>query len=200
MGIEKELEKKFKDIHYRKDNVSLLTERIRLLVERLNIKEINTIHIVGIGSDKVLMDCIGPFTNTLLKEKLRNNKENDITLNFIGELGNTCNKLNYNDCREIYYEQYLNKDTDITIAIDACLTVNNKEFGTINVDDYPITPAKGVGETLKSIGDIGIRAMVVSNSYELFSLKMLTKEGLSPIYNLCNFIAEGIYQYIISLK
>ena len=77
--------------------------------------------IVCIGTDKCIVDSLGPLTGTLLS------KEN-LTVDIYGTLDRPVHALNINE----YVKIIRNKNYDRIIAIDACLS-NKKNQGIIEV-------------------------------------------------------------------
>jgi len=134
--------------------------------------------IVCIGTDKCIVDSLGPLTGTLLS------KEN-LTVDIYGTLDRPVHALNIND----YMKIIRNKNYDRIIAIDACLS-NKKNQGIIEVREGPITPGKGIGKILPEIGDLSIIGVVDSSDRDFHDLIQDTR--LSLIYEMAEIICKGI--------
>lgn len=134
--------------------------------------------IVCIGTDKCIIDSLGPLTGTMLsKEKLN--------IDIYGTLDKPVHAMNISD----YIKILKKKNYDKIIAIDACLS-NKKNQGIIEVREGPITPGKGIGKVLPEIGDLSIIGVVDSSDREFHDLVQDTR--LSLIYEMAEIICEGI--------
>lgn len=138
----------------------------------------NNFALVCIGTDKCIIDSLGPLTGTLLMKE-----------NFCGDIYGTLEKpvhaMNIND----YIKTLKKKNYDNIIAIDACLS-NKKNQGIIEVREGSITPGKGIGKLLPEIGDVSIIGVVDSSDKEFHDLVQDTR--LSLIYEMAETICEGI--------
>ncbi len=134
--------------------------------------------IICIGTDKCIIDSLGPLTGTLLL------KEN-LAVDIYGTLDKPVHAMNISE----YIKIIQKKNYDKIIAIDACLS-NKKNQGIIEVRDGPITPGKGIGKLLPEIGDISIIGVVDSSDREFHDLVQDTR--LSLIYEMAEVICEGI--------
>lgn len=138
----------------------------------------NNSAIVCIGTDKCIVDSLGPLIGTMLVK-------HDIALDIYGTLDQPVHALNLNE----YIKSIKNKNYDNIIAIDACLS-NKKSQGIIEIREGPITPGKGIGKMLPEIGDISIIGIVDSSDREFHDLVQDTR--LSLIYEMAETICEGI--------
>ncbi len=138
----------------------------------------NNSAIVCIGTDKCIVDSLGPLTGTLLS------KEN-LDIDIYGTLEKPVHAININD----YLKIIKKKNYDKVIAIDACLS-NKKNQGIIEVREGAITPGKGIGKILPEIGDISIIGVVDSSNRDFHDLVQDTR--LSLIYEMAEIICEGI--------
>ena len=138
----------------------------------------NNFALVCIGTDKCIIDSLGPLTGTLL---LKENFEGPI----YGTLDKPVHAMNINE----YIKTLKKKNYDSIIAIDACLS-NKKNQGIIEVREGSITPGKGIGKFLPEIGDISIIGVVDSSDKEFHDLVQDTR--LSLIYEMAEIICEGI--------
>lgn len=138
----------------------------------------NNSAIVCIGTDKCIIDSLGPLTGTML---LKQNLDIDI----YGTLEKPVHAINLSE----YIKTIKKKNYNRIIAIDACLS-NKKNQGIIEIREGPITPGKGIGKILPEIGDISIIGVVDSSEREFHDLVQDTR--LSLIYEMAEIICEGI--------
>ena len=138
----------------------------------------NNAAIVCIGTDKCIIDSLGPLTGTLLK------KEN-IKADIYGTLENPVHAMNIDE----YIRNLRSRDYDCIIAVDASLS-NKKNQGMIEVREGSITPGKGIGKFLPEIGDISIIGIVNSGNKGFQDLVQDTR--LSLIYEMAETICRGI--------
>ena len=134
--------------------------------------------IVCIGTDKCIIDSLGPLTGTLLMKK-------NIKADIYGTLEKPVHAMNIND----YVKNLKRKSYDCIIAVDACLS-NKKSQGIIEVREGSITPGKGIGKFLPEIGDISIIGIVDSSDKEFHDLVQDTR--LSLIYEMAEIICQGL--------
>ena len=134
--------------------------------------------IVCIGTDKCIVDSLGPLIGTMLM------KEN-LAIDIYGTLEKPVHAVNINE----YIKIIKNKNYDNVIAIDACLS-SKKNQGIVEVRKGPIIPGKGIGKILPEIGDLSIIGIVDSSDKEFYNLVQDTR--LSLIYEMSEVITEGI--------
>jgi putative sporulation protein YyaC len=134
--------------------------------------------IICIGTDKCIVDSLGPLVGTMLT------KEN-IEIDIYGTLDKPVHAINMNE----YIKTIKSKNYDNVIAIDACLS-SKKSQGIVEVREGPITPGKGIGKILPEIGDLSIIGIVDSNDKDFYNLVQDTR--LSFIYEMSEVITEGI--------
>lgn len=138
----------------------------------------NNAAIVCIGTDKCIVDSLGPLIGTLLT------KEN-INIDIYGTLQKPVHAMNINE----YVKNLARKDYDCIIAVDACLS-NRKNQGIIEVRRGPITPGKGIGKILPEIGDISVIGIVDTSDKQFHDLLQDTR--LSLIYDMAEVICRGL--------
>jgi len=134
--------------------------------------------IVCIGTDKCIIDSLGPLTGTLLSKA-------GLDIDIYGTLEKPVHALNINE----YLKIIKKKKYDKVFAVDACLS-SKKNQGIIEVRDGPITPGKGIGKMLPEIGDISIIGIVDSSDKNFHDLVQDTR--LCFIYEMAEIISEGI--------
>jgi putative sporulation protein YyaC len=138
----------------------------------------NNAALVCIGTDKCIIDSLGPLTGTLLmKEKIKSD--------IYGTLEKPVHAMNIDE----YIKNLRSKNYDCIIAVDACLS-NKKNQGIIEVREGPITPGKGIGKFLPEIGDISIVGIVNSGDKGFQDLVQDTR--LSLIYEMAETICRGV--------
>jgi len=160
------------EVHYKNSFAAIKIGHY--LGEQIN----NNSAIVCIGTDKCIVDSLGPLTGTLLSKK-------NISADIYGTLDKPVHAVNIND----YVKTIKKKRYDKIIAIDACLS-NKKNQGVIEVREGSITPGKGIGKILPEIGDVSIIGVVDSSDRDFHDLVQDTR--LSLIYEMAEIICEGI--------
>lgn len=147
----------------------------------------NNAAIVCIGTDKCIVDSLGPLIGTLLM------KEN-INIDIYGTLQKPVHAINISE----YVKNLEKKDYDCIIAVDACLS-NRKNQGIIEVRKGSITPGKGIGKILPKIGDVSVIGIVDSSDREFHDLLQDTR--LSFIYDMAEVICKGLLNaYIMNIE
>jgi putative sporulation protein YyaC len=134
--------------------------------------------IVCIGTDKCIIDSLGPMVGTLLSKM-------DIGVDVYGTLINPVHAMNVST----RLKEIQNKNYDTIIAIDACLS-NKKNIGIIELREGSLTPGKGVGKFLPEVGDISIIGVMDSSDKDFHNLIQETR--LSTVYEMAEVITEGI--------
>lgn len=134
--------------------------------------------IVCIGTDKCIIDSLGPLIGTMLR------KEN-LSVDIYGTLDEPVHAMNISE----YIELIKSKNYSNILAIDACLSTR-KNQGIVEVRNGPITPGKGIGKLLPEIGNVSIIGIVDSSEKEFQSLIHDTR--LSFIYEMSEVITHGI--------
>lgn len=135
-----------------------------------------------IGTDRVIGDCVGPITGSLLKSKYGNK-------NIYGDLEEN---LTYENIEDKLNEVNLKHNNPYIIAIDAALS-SNEDIGKFYVDDKGINYRKSLNSKNLKIGDIGIKVVVGKdyNDSEL-NFKVLQNISLSKIVKISKKTFDGI--------
>lgn len=134
--------------------------------------------IVCVGTDKCIVDCLGPLIGTMLTK-------NNICIDVYGTLEKPVHGMNMAErLREIEQNNY-----SLVIAIDAYLS-NKKKQGTIEIREKPLTPGKGTGKSLPEIGDISIIGVMDTSDKDFNDLVQDTR--LSMVYAMAEVITAGI--------
>jgi putative sporulation protein YyaC len=138
----------------------------------------NNSAIICIGTDKCIVDSLGPLVGTMLTKK-------NLAIDIYGTLDKPVHAININE----YIKIIRSKNYDNVVAIDACLS-SKKSQGIVEIREGSITPGKGIGKLLPEIGDISIIGIVDSNDKEFYNLVQDTR--LSFIYDMSEVITKGI--------
>jgi len=162
------------EVHYKNSFAALKIGNY--LAEHMN----SNFALVCIGTDKCIIDSLGPLVGTFLEKK-------NLAADIYGTLDKPVHAMNIND----YIKTLKKKNYDNIIAIDACLS-NKKNQGIIEVREGPITPGKGIGKYLPEIGDVSIIGVVDSSDKEFHDLVQDTR--LSLVYEMAEIICEGILE------
>lgn len=135
-----------------------------------------------IGTDRVIGDCVGPITGSLLKNKFGNK-------NIYGDLEEN---LTYENIEEKLNEVNLKYTNPYIIAIDAALS-SNEDIGKFYVDNNGINYRKSLNSKDLKIGDVGIKVVVGKdyNDSEL-NFKVLQNISLSKIVKISKKTFDGI--------
>ncbi|MDD2495726.1 MAG: spore protease YyaC [Tissierellia bacterium] len=134
--------------------------------------------IVCIGTDKCIIDSLGPLIGTMLSRK-------NVSIDIYGTLEKPVHAMNLTD----YIKNIKSKNYKNILAIDACLSTK-KVQGAIEVRSGPINPGKGIGKFLPEVGNVSIIGIVESSEKEFKELIQDTR--LSLIYEMAEVITEGI--------
>ena len=134
--------------------------------------------IVCIGTDKCIVDSLGPLVGTMLTK-------NNICVDVYGTLEKPVHAMNIAErVREIERKNY-----KTILAIDACLS-NKTSQGIIEVRERSITPGKGIGKLLPEIGDISIIGVMDTSDKPFNDLIQDTR--LYFVYEMAEVISAGI--------
>lgn len=134
--------------------------------------------IICIGTDRCIIDCLGPLVGTMLQQK-------NIPVNVFGTLKDPIHAINFSEkMKYINSQGYTN-----IIAIDACLS-NKRRKGIIEIKKGSISPGKGIGKTLPKVGDIAIIGIIDESGLEF--QRLLQETRLSFIYEMAEKISQGI--------
>ena len=135
-----------------------------------------------IGTDRVIGDCLGPITGSLLKNLY--NKEN-----IYGDLDEN---LTFENIEERVNEIYVRYPNPYIVAIDAALS-SESNIGKFFVDSGGINFGEGLDKHRGRIGDLGIKVVVGKdyNNNEM-NFEVLQNTRLSEIIKLSKKTVDGI--------
>ncbi|KKI90603.1 sporulation protein [Bacillus sp. SA1-12] len=137
------------------------------------------IYVIGIGSNLINGDSLGPFVGTLL---------HDLYPKHLSILGNLQSPL---DATNLVpkVSQFNLPENSFVIAIDSVLG-SEGIVNSIVIRDGSMQPGKGLGHNLPSIGDCSIMGVVLENNPGLETSLFYT--SLHLIYKMATNIAKGI--------
>lgn len=135
-----------------------------------------------IGTDRVIGDCIGPITGSLLKNKYGQKR-------VVGDLDEN---LTFENIIKKIDEINLKYDNPYIVAIDAALS-KSENVGKFFVDSNGINFGGGLDKNNFKIGNIGIK-VVVGKDYNDNDLNFRTLQNtsLSEIIKLSKKTFDGI--------
>jgi putative sporulation protein YyaC len=141
--------------------------------------------VVGVGTDRVSGDSLGPMVGTLLSEECR-------YANIYGTLQSPVHAQNL---PEIIKGIEIKHKGSLVIAVDACLgRVVNVEKIVLN--KKPLKPGAGVNKELPEIGNISIQGIV--NVGGFMPHLVIQNTRMNTIYNMARIIAGTLAQTIIA--
>lgn len=142
-------------------------------------KGIEHIYVVGIGSNQISGDSIGPFVGTLLQDKFPDHLTTLGNLQFPLDASNLEQEL----------AQISFPNNSFIIAIDSVLG-SKKIVHSIVIREGSMRPGEGLGNHLPAVGDCSIMGVVLENDQTLQS--SLFHTNLHLIYTMTMNIAKGI--------
>lgn len=156
--------------HYTNDNILNDTKPILQKIISKNTT------IVCIGSDKIILDCLGPLVGTMLK--------NRTNLNIIGDLFNPITSKNISTIYNINQQNLL--------VIDCCISADKTNINNLYIYDEPAFPG-GLNHNKLPVGSCKIIASVDHmNNSSIYR----NCTSLSHIYNMANIITNIIINSI----
>lgn len=143
---------------YENYNVAIASEKLKNIINNKTI-------IACIGSDKILIDCLGPLVGTLLKDSIPNH--------IIGNLFNPILSTNIHELPK----------SDNMLIIDCC--ISDKPYH-ISIYDNPAYPG-GLMQNKIPVGNCKIIAKITSPTSNIFN-----STSLSHIYTMAVLISNTI--------
>jgi putative sporulation protein YyaC len=137
------------------------------------------IYVIGIGSNRISGDSLGPFVGTMLK----NSYPNHLTV-----LGNLQSPLDATTLKP-EVTTYPFQENSFVLAVDSVFG-SEEMVNSIVVNDGPIVPGIGLGNILPPIGDCSITGVVLENDPDIKNSLLCT--DLNLIYTMATSIAKGI--------
>ncbi|WP_394239560.1 spore protease YyaC [Niallia oryzisoli] len=137
------------------------------------------IYVVGIGSNKINGDSLGPFVGTLLEGLYTNHITVSGTLKYPLDAATLKSEL----------AQISLPDKSFVVAIDSVLGTE-QTLNSIMVRDEALRPGAGLGNNLPLVGDCSVMGVVLKNVPTETRSLFLT--DLHLIYTMATTIAKGI--------
>lgn len=135
-----------------------------------------------IGSERHILDCLGPLTGTMLTEK-----SSDILV--YGTLEKPLHAKNL--VKEIETIK-LNHPKIIEIAIDAAIGLE-EDVGVIKFRKGPLFPGKALAKRLPAVGQLSITGIV--GKRELGKGRQVFNGSLLHVYHMAQLISDAIYEW-----
>lgn len=135
-----------------------------------------------IGSDRHILDCFGPMTGSLLKDKVP-------ALDVYGTLLEPLHARNLVSSLNNIYRLHPGR---MEIAIDASLG-NDEDLGVIRIRQGPLLPGKALSKRLPPLGHIAITG-VVGTRAEKIHLRS-NSGSLSTVYGMAWAVSEAVLNW-----
>lgn len=140
-----------------------------------------------IGSERHILDCLGPLTGTMLMEK-------SLDLLVYGTLEKPLHAKNL--VKEIETIKS-NHPHIIEIAIDAAIGIE-KDVGIIKLKKGPLFPGKALGKRLPAVGQLSITGIV--GKRDLDKGRPIINGSLHHVYHMAKIISSAIFEWYIYHK
>lgn len=145
--------------------------------------------IICVGTDRIIIDCLGPLIGTKLKER-------NIDIKVFGTLNDPIHAINIEEQIKKIKQQYPNHSI---LAIDAAVGEFEK-IGYIRIKDCGVFPGKGTGKDIEEIGDISIIGIIEhSELVDNFGINNVSIR-LSFVDNIANKIIQYIENALIQVE
>lgn len=144
---------------------------------------------ICIGSDRHLLDCLGPLTGTMVKEAV-------LDIKLYGTLKNPLNSANISSFISELNSNY--PSGYVQIAIDASLG-NIEDLGMIKIRKGPILPGKALDKRLPPVGQIAITG-IVGEKLSYKNLASLKTGSIMPVYYMAKVLSEAIILWYLNKK
>lgn len=152
-------------------------------------KEFDNAIFVCIGTDRITGDCFGPIVGSILKNKLKNDKNSNIKV-----IGCLEDNISFGKIEDKVISQINNNNNSLVILVDAALS-NTNNVGEIFVKNSGIELGKSLDKKHKTLGDISIRAVVGKNmKCNQDNFTILQNIPLNKVMKLSNLVASGIIE------
>lgn len=160
------------------EDIDIIESMVEVLKKEIDEDTI----IVCIGTDRCIGDAVGPIVGSMLKNKIKNV--------VYGTINEPIHALNIFEYAEMINKKH--KDTKI-LCIDAALG-KRESIGKILIDNKPMSPGKGVGKKLPTIGNISIKPVVAN--YKENAYDKLRNVRLSYVIKISEIITQSIKEAI----
>jgi len=133
-----------------------------------------------IGTDKNILDCLGPLVGTMLQEAVPE----------IPVYGTLDNPVHAKNLVPVLREINKNHPRAREVAVDACLG-RPEEIGLIKLREGSLFPGKALNKALPAVGDISLTGTVAAYPQEN-KYRDLTSGSFAPVYHIARVITQGI--------
>jgi putative sporulation protein YyaC len=138
---------------------------------------------ICIGSDRHLLDCLGPLTGTMLEEHNHN-------IMVLGTLQEPWHAGNISSNLRAFKNNFPSKPI---VAIDASIG-EDEAPGLIKVKRGSLKPGKAVHKNLPVIGDFAVTALVGNRAGKL-GFNTVNKISLAHVYGMSRVISDAILDW-----
>ena len=133
-----------------------------------------------VGTDKNILDCLGPLTGTMLQE----------AADYIPVYGTLDAPIHARNLRPKLREIRSVHPGDLMLAIDACLGTSD-EFGTIKLRRGSLVPGRALNRPLPAVGDIALTGTVATYQGKK-GYYHLTRGSITPVYHIARIFSRAI--------
>lgn len=135
-----------------------------------------------IGSERHILDCLGPLTGTMLLEKSPE----------ILVYGTLDKPLHAKNLVKQIEEIKINHPQIIEIAIDAAIGLE-EDVGIIKLRNGPLFPGKALAKKLPAVGDLSITGIV--GKRDLGKGRHIFNGSLHHVYHMAQLISQAIHEW-----
>jgi len=172
-------------------NVNKYNKFVMDFEKNFNNNNYELITCVCIGTDRITGDCFGPIVGSIIKNKQKRNKINNLEV-----IGTLDENLSYSKIENEIFKKRINYKNRFVIFIDAALG-NKSNIGNVLISNSGIEIGKCLGKQQKEIGNITIKAVVgenLKNKEENF--RILQNIHLNSVMELASIVANGIIEVV----
>ena len=148
-----------------------------------DLKEINDLIILCIGTDRSTGDSLGPLVGHKLLPIIKHYEN----IYLYGHLNEPVHAKNIEETIEKLYKDFENP---YIVAIDSSLGMADK-IGYLSIKNSPLSPGSGVNKVLPPVGDISITGIV--NIAGMMEYMVLQNTRLSIVMNMAEIIYKSLY-------
>ncbi len=172
---------------YNESNVKKLTKYIK---SNKKYRDIQSLVFIGIGTDKILFDSVGPLVGSLINHY-------GLNINYYGDMDNPIHALNMVEALEFIQMKHPNS---VVIAVDSSISPEGGTYGLgrVSVRKGSLLPGLGLGKELPEVGDISIRACIFEG--EMDEVEDLYSTSIQFVYRLAEDVVNMIQHTIENLS
>ncbi len=146
---------------------------------------------VCVGTDRITGDCFGPIVGSILKNKKKRNRINNLEV-----IGSLDENLSYSKVENEVLEKNISNRNTFVICIDSALG-NKSNIGNVIISNSGIEIGKCLGKQRKKMGDITIKAVVGEDlKNKEANFKVLQNIHLNSVMELASIVANGIIEVV----